>query len=200
MRVWFTSDTHFGHSAMAATGKGWRPFATVQEHDEFLIERWNSVVRPNDEVWHLGDVGLGPTELILSTVARLHGTKHLVAGNHDACWPGNRDAHRVQRRWLTVFESVAAFARRRTGRGQYVLLSHFPYRGDHSAEDRYAEYRLQDTGMWLLHGHVHGEWARRGRQINVGVDVRDWQPIELCDVAAMIRERDDAVGQQSPRR
>lgn len=186
--VWFTADTHFGHKAMAATGKGWRPFATVEEHDAFLIEQWNAVVRPDDQVWHLGDVGIGHRDPILAAVAKLHGTKHLIAGNHDEVWPGMRQAHLRQRQWMSVFESVQAFARRRMGNSQYALLSHFPYRGDHTEGDRFDEYRLRDTGMWLLHGHVHGEWAQRDRQINVGVDVRNWRPIELGEVAELMRD------------
>jgi len=187
--IWFTSDTHFGHNAMAATGKGWRPFATVEEHDEHLIERWNAVVRPDDHVWHLGDVG-GPRsdDHALACVARCNGHKHLIAGNHDAPWPGHRHAHRRQRTWLEVFDSVQAFARRRVAKNLEVVLSHFPYEGDRGEPERYPQYRLRDKGLWLLHGHVHDAWAVDGRQINVGVDVCDWRPIGLHEVHTLIKE------------
>lgn len=184
--VWFTADTHFGHLAMAAEGKGWRPFATVPEHDAFLAERWNSTVRPGDQVWHLGDVAMGNREAGLELVAGLNGTKHLITGNHDSVWPGNRDSHKYQRRWLEVFESVQPFARRRI-HGVQVMLSHLPYEGDHTGTKRYTQFRLRDCGDWLLCGHVHAEWAQRGRQVNVGVDVRDWRPISLDEVAAIVR-------------
>lgn len=182
--VWFTADSHFGHKAMAAEGKGWRPFATVVEHDEFLISQWNKVVRPDDQVWHLGDVGMNTTHT-LGIVARLNGTKHLVAGNHDEVWPGHREAYKHQARWLEVFASVQPFARRRID-GRAVLLCHFPYFGDHLGKERYAQWRLPDMGDWLLCGHVHGDWAQRGRQVNVGVDVRGWRPVHVEEVAKII--------------
>lgn len=184
--IWLTADSHFGHRAMAREGKGWRPFETVEEHDEYLIQEWNKVVRAGDQVWHLGDVGMGPSADILQKVGRLNGYKHLITGNHDDVWPGHRDAHRHQREWLKTWESVQAYARRRID-GKNVLLSHFPYRGDGSGEERYAEFRLHDKGAWLLHGHVHDLWAENGKQINVGVDVRGWRPVSLDEVTAIIR-------------
>lgn len=189
--IWFTADTHFGHKAMARTGKGWRPFDTLAEHDEHLIQQWNASVRPGDQVWHLGDVGMGHEQSTLACVARLNGTKHLIAGNHDPVWSGHRQSHRHQRAWMSLFESVQTFARRRIGKGENFLLSHFPYSGDHVSEDRFAEFRLRDTGLWLLHGHVHDEWAVRGRQVNVGVDVRCWRPVSLDEVVSIFR--DDAA-------
>lgn len=184
--VWFTADTHFGHEAMAATGKGWRPFATVEEHDAHLIQEWNALVKPTDQVWHLGDVGMGDERDVLDVIGKLNGAKHLITGNHDPVWPGHRNSHKHQELWMGFFDSVQTFARRRIGRGAEFLLSHFPYDGDHVGAERYTPYRLRDAGLWLLHGHVHDEWARRGRQVNVGVDVRYWRPVNLDEVRAII--------------
>jgi calcineurin-like phosphoesterase family protein/diadenosine tetraphosphate (Ap4A) HIT family hydrolase len=183
--VWFTSDTHFGHRAMI--DRGWRPqYASVADMNADLIDRWNTSVRPADTVWHLGDWGLGPAAEHLAILARLHGTIHLVTGNHDKPWPGNRDAHKHQAAWIRAgFASVQAFARRRIA-GQQVLLSHFPYEGDHTGQDRADQYRLRDLGLPLLHGHVHDEWRIRGRQLNVGVDVHDFRPVHLDEVAHLL--------------
>lgn len=67
-----------------------------------------------------------------------------------------------------------------------MLLSHFPYEGDHDGrEDRYQQWRLRDEGAWLINGHVHGAWTLRNRQINVGVD--KWLfPIEQGVMASLI--------------
>ena len=192
VNVWFTADTHFNHDSMVT--KGWRPFSSREEMNETLVERWNNVVGPKDQVWHLGDWGMGSDFGHLFFLRRLNGEKHLVTGNHDKPWPGNRDAHKHQARWMRCgFESVQSFARRKVG-GKRVLLSHFPYAGDHTEVDRYNEYRLTDTGMWLLHGHVHDEWKYNGRQINVGVDVSDWAPVHLDEIVAHIEENDAAKG------
>src|SRR5262245_15658637 len=124
MDVWFTADTHFDHQLVA----GLRGFETPAEHDAFVVERWNATVRPNDQVWHLGDVGMGRLARFADTLRQLNGEIHLITGNHDEPWPGLRQSYRRQRAWLEHFATVQAFARRRI-EGQNVLLSHFPYEG-----------------------------------------------------------------------
>lgn len=184
MSVWFTSDTHFNHRAMVE--KQWRPqYKTIAEMNEDLITRWNRIVQPPDVVWHLGDWGLGDPFQHLPIVRRLNGTIHLVTGNHDRPWPGQRDSYRWQPTFLSAgFASVQTYARRRV-LGQNVFLSHFPYRGDHLDRD-FSQYALADQGHFLLHGHVHTEWTERDRMINVGVDVRDFQPVSLEQVIAIM--------------
>jgi calcineurin-like phosphoesterase family protein len=178
---------------MAATGKGWRPFATVEEHDETLIENWNKVVKHDDQVWHLGDVGMGSEMEILEKVSRLNGSKHLITGNHDKCWSGERDAYKHIGLWMHYFDSVQPFARRRIEGNQNFMLSHFPYEGDHVAQERYGQYRLRDHGLWLVHGHVHGAWAKRGRQVNVGVDVRGFAPMHLDELVEVFRSTEPSL-------
>jgi calcineurin-like phosphoesterase family protein len=203
--VWFSSDTHFLHAMVA----GKRGFASSAEHDEAVTERWNRLVRPGDLVWHLGDVGLGNETRVLEQAARLNGRKQLVTGNHDPCWPGHRDSRKHQRRWLEVFESVQPFAKIRLD-GRHALLSHFPYEGDHTGEDRATQYRLRDEGAWLIHGHTHltnrlgpnpryltimdpatggpGASRRLGREVHAGLDAWDLQPASEADIIGVIRD------------
>ena len=54
MDIWFTSDSHFGHRNIITYSS--RPFSSVEEMDETLIQNWNSVVKPNDLIFNLGDV------------------------------------------------------------------------------------------------------------------------------------------------
>ena len=55
-KIWFTSDTHFGHDKEFLYGP--RGFASIGQHDWEIIRNWNSVVGPDDEVYHLGDMML----------------------------------------------------------------------------------------------------------------------------------------------
>ncbi len=203
--VFFSADTHFRHKLVA----GHRGFTSSAEHDEAVISRWNQLVRPDDLVWHLGDVGLGSETRVLEQAARLNGRKQLVTGNHDPCWPGHRDARKHQRRWLEVFESVQAFAKVRLD-GRMVLLSHMPYEGDHVGEDRHTQFRLRDEGAWLLHGHTHlanrlgphprfltfrdpvtggpGTQQPLGREVHVGLDAWDLRPASEAEILGVIRE------------
>ena len=67
-----------------------------------------------------------------------------------------------------------------------LLLSHFPYKGDHTEEDRFKDRRPANFGEWLLHGHVHDLWKVKDKMINVGVDVNEYKPISLEQIIDVI--------------
>lgn len=183
MAVWFTSDLHFGHHRVS----GIRGFESPEDHDQHLIDQWRGRVRKDDQVWVLGDLSVSSPYRALGIIDSLPGTKHFIAGNHDSCHPMHRDSHKWQPRYLSHFESVQPFARRRID-GQEVLLSHFPYSKDRH-EARYMQYRLRDEGLWLLHGHTHAADQRReGREIHVGVDAWDFAPVSLETIAELMKE------------
>lgn len=83
--VFITSDTHFGHHGVTKflrdDGSKLRPWDTIEEMDEALVENWNKVVRPQDKVYHLGDVVIN--RRAIPTLGRLNGEKILIKGNHD---------------------------------------------------------------------------------------------------------------------
>ena len=58
--IFFISDTHFGHANMLQftnyDGTRMRPFDSIEELDELMIENWNKMVKPTDKIYHLGDV------------------------------------------------------------------------------------------------------------------------------------------------
>ena len=83
-----TSDTHFSHANIIRYCD--RPFSDLAVMNERLVDAWNDRVRPDDEIWHLGDVAMGRIEESLLIIRRLHGRKFLVPGNHDRCWPGHK--------------------------------------------------------------------------------------------------------------
>lgn len=181
--IWYTSDPHLHHRLVA----GIRGFDSVDEHDGAIIKNWNRVVRPEDVVWVLGDIGMGNVNSYLEMMFCLNGIKHLISGNHDEVWPGHRDYHKHMAKWLQVFETIQPFGRRRIN-GHDVLLSHFPYgtETEHHAEGRYMQYRLRDEGGLLLHGHTHGTERMHGHQIHVGLDAWDLTPVNEGTIGKMI--------------
>ena len=71
MNKWFVSDTHFSHTNIIRyTG---RPFQSVNEMDERLIENWNALVEPQDTVFFLGDFGLGTTLVLTEELFQYNG-------------------------------------------------------------------------------------------------------------------------------
>lgn len=186
--VWFTSDTHFCHHLVASL----RGFTTTEEHDQHVVETWNAHVRPDDVVWHLGDVSMGGPQRFGPYVERLNGTIHLIAGNHDGVHPMHRNATSKQRAWLTHFRSIQTMARRRVN-AQSVLLSHFPYTGEGKRDmaDRHVQYRLRNEGTALIHGHTHDDTQRLSFDeatptVHVGWDAWN-RPVHIDEVAELLR-------------
>ena len=81
MNKWFISDTHFSHANIIRYAG--RPFQTVDEMNERLVENWNALVAPEDIVFFLGDFGLAKIDFLTELCARLQGHKICIRGNHD---------------------------------------------------------------------------------------------------------------------
>lgn len=89
MTVWFTADQHFGHARLLelSVARG-AAFPTVAEMNARLVHNWNSVVRPDDTVWVLGDVDMHGKDATLALVDQLVGTLVSCAQgwkNRDRC-------------------------------------------------------------------------------------------------------------------
>lgn len=160
MAVFFTSDTHFGHGG--ALGLYDRPFPSVAAMNEAIVTRWNEVVGPDDEVWHLGDFAIRqPAAVVADLLDRLNGKKHLVVGNNDP------PATTEQAGWV----SVSPYAKQTIG-GILLVLCHYPFRS----------WRGMNKGSLNLHGHSHGRLKPQLRQVDVGVDVWDFRPVRSGDL------------------
>lgn len=187
---WFTSDQHFDHINIIAFCE--RPFSSVEQMNDEIIDRWNSVVDDDDEVYVLGDFALGHRGVSVPYAEKLKGQKYLVPGNHDAIWSGHGE--RRVNRWMPVYTNsgFAVMPEYMTFYfdGQEVKASHFPYHDIERHAARYEDwYNPQDDGKsWLIHGHVHQAWRTdpSRRQINVGVDVWDFYPVAESTIAGII--------------
>lgn len=185
MRIWFTSDLHLGHPRVAEL----RGFKSVEEHDQAIMDGW-CVVADDDIVWVLGDIAVHRPRVALEKMATLPGRKRLIAGNHDSIHPMHHYAYKWTQPFYEVFEFCAPYYQLRLrGHEQKleVMLSHFPYTRDRGEEPRFAQYRLPDLGLPLVHGHVHdtSRLTNFGRELHVGVDawnlglVPEWQVLDL---------------------
>lgn len=186
--IWFTADLHLGHKLVA----GLRGFGEdTDAHDDTLAQRWDYLVRPQDQIWVLGDlcIGRGRSHTAsLEWIAARPGIKHLIFGNHDSGHPMHSEAHKVQGQYLEVFASAQIAGVRKIGK-QKVMMSHFPFAADHTEVARYPEWRPQKTGQWLMHGHTHSGVAVKpnSREIHVGLDAHALAPVPLKWVETVIR-------------
>ena len=188
--VFLTSDTHFGHAGVCHFTEAdgvtkIRPWTDPDEMDEEMVRRWNDRVRPNDKVYHLGDVVIN--RRALKTVSRLNGDKVLIRGNHDIF---RDDEYREYFRELRAYHVMNG-----------MILSHIPLH----------EASLGRFGV-NIHGHLHSARVKKARGIDaktgatlysdkidtryhcVCVEQTDYTPILFEDVIKRIEAEGGSVG------
>lgn len=158
MRTFFVADTHFGDGNILRYEN--RPFASVEEMDRELVERWNETVGDGDMVFHLGDVSSLGKDQTGELLGKLRGEKVLVMGNHDRQYsPEEWRALGFQEAvpWPVVWEG-------------FFLLSHEPL---------YVNRNMPYANVF---GHVHGNPAYRdasARSVCVSVERTEYRPISF---------------------
>lgn len=173
---YFTSDTHFFHKRVIEYCQ--RPYASIEEMHEALIKNWNDRVTASDDIYVLGDFVFGGVKKCTDILARLNGHKHLIIGNHD---------HHSAAKYVTMgFETAVPTDTVVLGR-QSFTLSHFPFRGQ-AHDERQFTTQLEDDGVTLLlHGHVHCNWKRSGRMLNVGCDQWNYAPVSRDEILEVMK-------------
>lgn len=173
--IWVISDTHYNQPDILTfydfKGRRVRDFANVKEMNERIIEGWNSVVKPGDIVYHLGDVFYDKKDehrVVFEKDWRLfNGHKRLIVGNHDDVrYLSGKDS---EGRWF--FEKVMMW-RKYPEFG--VILSHVPLHDS-------GLYSSVDFSKQLLnvHGHIHSMESPEGPYRNVCVEVVNYTPVNI---------------------
>lgn len=171
--VFLVSDTHFGHSNICKftrdDGSKLRPWETSEEMNEAMIKLWNDTVRPNDKVYHVGDVVIKRKDLEI--LDRLNGDKVLIRGNHD----------------IFKLSDYAKYFRdiRGTHKMDKFIISHYPI-------------HPESISHWCscnIHGHTHyrnvlnSDGSEDIRYFNVSVENTEFKPILFEKVKKIIEER-----------
>ena len=169
--IWMTSDLHFNHENILKYEPVSRPFTTVEEMNEVLIQNWNSKIGPGDIVYVLGDLCMGRYDTIEPIIKRLNGKIILIRGNHDTP------------RRIEVFQSLGIEVRDieyLRYKGRFFILCHFPI-----ASEEFIDMVVRDNSEVVnLYGHVHHN-APKGYHkgtYHVGVDTNDLMPISLNQI------------------
>ena len=154
--IWLISDTHFNHSNIIKYCD--RPYKNTSEMDWDMVEKWNSVVKPNDHVYHLGDVYMKASKgYIENLLSNLNGKKRLILGNHD----NGKDQI-----LLKHFEKIVLWRN-----FDKVVLSHIPLRQESIPGDRLN-----------VHGHIHRNKSPDGPYKCVCVEQTNYTPINLEEI------------------
>lgn len=170
-----------------------------------MVAKWNSVVKPEDEVYCLGDFSLAFRGVEVYSF-RINGTRYLVPGNHDFCHSYHQKSRKLDNRekWVQKYKDYGwnVLPEQTTlnleGIG-IVNLCHHPYSDDNSHdtsgyEDKYAKWRPADDGKVLLCGHIHEKWHTKKSSegtlmVNVGVDVNGFFPVSEQQLVRTINEK-----------
>lgn len=137
-----------------------RPFTSVEEMDETMIQRWNELVKPHDKIYHLGDVIVrgGNADKILS---RLQGHKRMIGGNHDSL-----DA-KVYAKYFEKFYGARQL--------EHIWFTHMPVHPD----------SIHGKIRGNVHGHLHNNSHRQANELpcppylNICVELTDYRPVSF---------------------
>lgn len=171
VQQYFTADTHFGHRLML----DWRPFVSTDEMDQFIIDAWNSVIKPHDIVWHLGDFSSHNEARTRQIFDRLNGRKRLILGNHDL----HNGEVRKSLVGLAWDQPPVHYAETKID-GDRIILNHYAMR----------TWAASVHGTWHLYGHSHGRLPAYGRSRDCGVDCFDlgYAPVTFQHLTAGMRD------------
>lgn len=205
--IWLTSDTHFFHKGIVSWGKRpWKhsDFCTfilgnndscncdvVARMNQGLIDNWNSRVKPDDTIFHLGDFAFQPNkqkEGIKEIVKQLNGNIKVAKGNHDKV----RQLIEFGIKEENIFEKDYIIID-----GIKFLINHFSFpagmKEDDKTERPYCwipEEHENGEVIRLLHGHVHWSYMLSKNSLNVGCDVHNWFPISADRVLEIYKDTD----------
>ena len=170
--IFLTSDWHFNHDKDFIWKT--RGFSSVQEMNETIISKYNSVVKENDIVYCLGDCGLGGTgqealNQLKEYIERLNGTIIIIRGNH--CTDKRVELYR-QCKNVQQVEIATIFKYK----DYHFYLSHYP-----TLTGNFEKKSLKQT-ILNLYGHTHQTtnfYEPYTNMYHVGVDSHNCYPVNI---------------------
>lgn len=168
MSTYYISDLHLGHANCLAFDD--REFPNIEAHDNTIIERWNSAVGVDDDVWILGDISWYNATKTVEIFRQLNGTKFLCAGNHDKRLLKNKDVQ-------GLFAEITNYKELQITDKLGVVLCHYPI----------PCYNHHYYGWIHLYGHVHTsfEWNMM-KQVQYQMRALYDKPSRMYNVGCMI--------------
>ena len=171
--IWFSSDFHFGHDKEFLYQP--RGFWYIWQHDNEIILDWNKIVKPDDEVYILGDLMLQDNVHGRKCINQLNGIKHIIIGNHDT-------AQRIEM-YKTMRDVVEVVYATQISYGKYhFFLSHYPTLMDNLDRGR---------KNFNLHGHTHSKDKFQFIDhccYNVALDAHDNKPVSIDTIIQDIQQ------------
>lgn len=202
MTIYFSSDQHINHIRVLEI-MPFRPWKTVEEMNQAIVDNHNSIVKPNDTTIWLGDVLMGRNkeEAFKKYITKMNGNKIWLLGNHDRGFDDFQKALpslKLDPTIKHIYVRNINFSDTQFTDTTKIVLSHFPFLSEMHEEphDRHhQDYRpycaIDDGESILFHGHNHSQVPMyRSRMINVGVDAWNYFPVSLETLLAQVEAFD----------
>ena len=179
MKIWLTSDTHFGHNQSFLYEP--RGFKNIEEMNIEIIKRWNSVVNSEDRVIHLGDVMLNDNNTGIECLKQLNGEICLIYGNH--CTDARKELIHINIPQIITLGYAHQFKYKKFS----IYCSHYPTLTSNYDEKHFSQHVIS------LHGHTHSKekWIFPDNPFlyNVALDAHNCYPVALDDIIVDIRNK-----------
>jgi len=174
--VFVSADLHYGHKNIVRGTSSWsnldmcRPFDTVEEMGDVLVNNINDVVGEDDTYIHAGDLAFGGKNNLIEIRERINCKNfYLILGNHDKHVPDNS----------FLFSGVYQFLEFRYNY-KFIAMFHYPV----------GAWQRNGKGSIHLHGHSHQSYKPTGKMLDIGVEGNDFKPWKLEDAIAKADSRE----------
>lgn len=180
--IYLASDHHFNHANILKflnpDGTKLRPdFSCLDEMNEELIRRHNSVVGHYDYFYCGGDFAFGPAFKIRPIISRMNGKKRLILGNHDDV---------IKQELYKYFDKIMLW---RVFREEKLVVTHVPI--------PVSQFKTADEVN--LHGHLHSgkmmvdsvKWPAKEdpHYISMCVEHTNYTPLHITEFVKRIKDR-----------
>jgi calcineurin-like phosphoesterase family protein len=180
-KIFVTSDLHFNHDREFIWGP--RGFHSIEGMNEAIVQRWNSVVSPEDTVYVLGDLCLGGGEALAKNeelLLRLNGNLQIILGNHDTT------PRKIMYASLPNVTLVPVYADMLHYKGYHFYMSHFPTMTSNLEKETLKQCTIN------LYGHTHQQnnfYQDIPFMYHVGVDSHNCYPVLLDDIIEEMKNK-----------
>ncbi len=171
------SDLHLDHPNII--DKCNRPFDSVEEMNQTLIQNWNNTVSEDETILFLGDLAMARKDRQKELYNKLNGNIIFIKGNHDD---------------LTMQSGIGLIYD-----GIEFNIKGIPFYATHKPLNTANSYR------WILHGHTHNDDLQNNpfynpayNSINVSAELINYKPISITEIINTIRNNNTKIKKYKP--
>ena len=165
VKAYAIADLHLGHPGIIE----YRNFATMEEHDDYVVAKINEVVNPTDYLYILGDVVITPVGY--KALAKINCQNLILV-------PGNHDGERAPIHYPAYVRTIGAYTRRLLPKHREVVFTHIP-----------VHPLTLDRWSFNIHGHLHTDTVPDYRYFCASCEQLDYKPIEMQTLRRLLEER-----------